>query len=186
MKKPELQELALSQDVAIYHPEGHEKEGKELTVPELKEAVEAKVAELETAHADDQAEADAARESVADEPTDEPTDDEPEETPKEKAVREANEAMHADAKKTRTRRARRAAAADPEAGILAKMGVKVSQGDRTMAAKHGYPVAVPGGKPYVTRAGFNCSFGGGYRHIDTIVLLTDAEAAHKSEFITAL
>lgn len=173
MTKPELQEEALQLEVSIYYPDGHEKEGKELTVEDLKTAIADKKAQLEAEHQERQAEADAAREGGNDEDNDDEDNDDEEE-------QEAKPDP-----KPRKARGKKAQVADPPAERLKLMGCgKPSDKDRSLAAKHGYPVAVPGGKPYRTDVSFNCSLGGGLRPAGSVVILTDEQAEHKKDFIT--
>ncbi len=56
--------------------------------------------------------------------------------------------------------------------------------DFALAQKHGYPVAVPGGKAYITRVSFHDTLGGGERPAGSVVILHDAHATNKLEFLT--
>ena len=167
MNKTELQEKALQLEVSIYYPEDHEKEGKELTKDDLERDVNAKVDLLQVEHAQRETDKQKARESIAADDGDDDGDQDGNDEAPPKAKR-----------RTKT------VVVDPKASILKAMGLKVSDKDRTLARKHGYPVAVPGGKAYRTKFSFNCALGGGLRPMGSIVILTDANAEHKADSIT--
>lgn len=158
--KTQLQEQILQLDGSIYYPEGHTKEGKELTKADLVDAIDlARTAALD-AHQIEQDEADKAREPIeGDEP-----DPEPESTPEPAPAPTPAPA--------------------PAPASRKKKGLAATSSDRALAKKHGYPVVIPGGKAFTTSASFNCAFGGGLRPIGSVVILNAAHAAHKAEFLT--
>ncbi len=163
MNKAELQERALDLELEIRHePEQDQDHGKELTVAELKEAIGTAEEALEVSNAAEESAKDEARASATETPT------------------EATEGHISDADGSVSAANTEAAPSpSPTAG-------RKRLSDAAMAKKHGYPVTVPGGKPYKTRVSFNCSAGGGLRPADSVVLLNDREAEHKAEFITAV
>lgn len=61
-----------------------------------------------------------------------------------------------------------------------------NKADKALAKKHGYPVVIPGAKAYRTKLSFHCAYGGKFRQMGSIVLLTDAHAANKKEYLTAI
>lgn len=168
--KVELQEQALQQEVPIFHPTVGDAEPKELTKTELEVAIAAKVEQLQA----ETVEAEKAREPIPAEPEPEPAADKPDD------VRMAGPGGQA-----RQPRKRRATVADPSAEMLKAYGLrKPTDKDRALAKKHSYPIAVPAGRAYTTVASFNCSLGGGVRPMNSVVILTDEQADHKSEFVT--
>lgn len=71
------------------------------------------------------------------------------------------------------------------AELVALCGLpKATEQDAELARHFGYPVIVPGGKPYVTSISFNCALGGKLREAGSVVILTDAHARNKLEFLT--
>lgn len=178
MTKADLQEEALQLEVSIYYPDGHEKEGKEMTVEDLKAVVAERKAALEAEHQQRQADAAAARDGADEEADEEDGTDEEEEDEEEDEPAPAPKAARKSRKKA-------APVVDPPAERLKLMGCrKPGDKDRALAAKHGYPVAVPGGKAYRTSVSFNCSLGGGLRPAGSVVILTDEQAQHKKDFLT--
>lgn len=159
--KPVLQEEALQLEVSIYYPEGHEKEGKELLKDDLVEAIANKKAEVATKHEADEKAKQAARDA------DKPGENPPEPKPVPMSKRQSGSVRDADP------------------SLVAAHGLNpVTDKDRALAKKHGYPIAIPGGKPYRTSVSFNCSMGGGLREMGSVVILTAYQAEHKAEFIT--
>jgi len=73
--------------------------------------------------------------------------------------------------------------ADPK--LLTALGLSKPTGaDLALAKEHAYPVAIPGAKPYEIRVSMQCAFGGGLRPAGSVMLLTDAHAAKKREYLT--
>ena len=160
--KSQLQEQALQLEINIYsEPEGDD-DPKELTKAQLVEAIEAK--EAANTEADGQ----------------QTNDDE--------AVRQT--ARDADAAEVKRQADADAAAAssttvDPADELLKRMGIDgPSAADRKLAKKHGYPIAVPGGKAYRATTSLNCGMGGGLRQAGSVIILSDAHAANKLDYLT--
>ncbi len=174
--KTALQEQILQLDGSIYYPEGHDKEGKELTVDDLKTAIDiAREAALAAHVVEEEAKAEARR----------PLPEEPE--PELELEEQADEPKVTKSRKSGGRkRAVVAPVRDPPADILKKNNVTVSEADRKMARKHGYPVAVPGGKAYKISVSMNCIFGAGLRQANSIVILDEVEADAKSDYLIAV
>ncbi len=163
MKKVDLQEQALHLEVPIYHPANEEGTQKELTVLELKDALAAKQAKIEEERAERDKAAAKAREPLPEADEDELDPADPADAPPPVASSPVN---------------------DPHPERLQMYGLgRPSDADRELAKKHGYPIAVPGGKPYKTCVSFNCSLGGGLRPMGSVVILTDAQAVHKADYI---
>jgi len=159
--KLELQEEALQLGVDIY---GDADSNDELTKADLKSAIAVALAENAAQAEADKAEADSARASAA-------------EADKAEV---AAQAAKDDAVKSPT-------TVDAAPELLKKMGLPgSSKADRELAIKHGYPVAIPGGKAYRTRISFHCAMGGGERPMGSVVILTDAHAANKLEYLKAV
>ncbi len=173
--KPELQEQALQLEISIYYPEGHEKAGKELNKEELTEAVATARTAALAAHEAEEVAKEEARQPLPEEPEEPEADDEPVAPVKASKSRKGGRKLEA------TPLVR-----DPPAPILLKNGVTVCDADRKMAKKHGYPVAIPGGRPYKTAVSINCIFGGGLRPLGSTVILDDVEADRKADYLTAL
>lgn len=167
--KTSLQEQILQLDGSIYYPEGHEKEGKELIKADLVDAIDQLRTAALDAHKAEQAEAEQARQPTEEEsesPIDPPHPAEAEGLP-EPAPEPVAAAPMVDPPKSSKK---------PGRGVTAK--------DRALAKKHGYPVAIPGGKAFTTSSSFNCAFGGGLRPMGSVVILTAAHAAHKADYLT--
>lgn len=162
--KTSLQEQILQLDGSIYYPEGHEKEGKELIKADLVDAIDQLRTAALDAHKAEQAEAEQARQPVEEEDADSSAD-KPDPEP-------ASEPVAA------------APVVDPPKESSKKPGRGVTAKDRALAKKHGYPVAIPGGKAFTTSSSFNCAFGGGLRPMGSVVILTAEHAAHKADYLT--
>lgn len=167
--KTSLQEQILQLDGSIYYPEGHEKEGKELIKADLVDAIDQLRTAALDAHKVEQAEADQARQPVEEEDADSSVDE-----PKSEAAPEPSPAPESVAA---------APVVDPPKSSK-KPGRGVTTKDRALAKKHGYPVAIPGGKAFTTSSSFNCAFGGGLRPMGSVVILTAEHAAHKADYLT--
>lgn len=160
--KAELQEQALQLEVDIYSGVGDD--SKELTKAQLTEAIEAKLAANADAALAAEAEKGSARQSAA-----------------------VADKAESDAQSVTDVAARSETTVDAAPELLEKMGLSApSKADRALAKKHGYPVAVPGGKAYRTSVSFQCVMGGGFRTMGSIVILTDAHAKNKMQFLTAV
>ena len=163
--KTSLQEQILQLDGSIYYPEGHEKEGKELIKADLVDAIDQLRTAALDAHKAEQAEAEQARQPTEEDDADSGAD-KPDQTPSPEPEPVAA-----------------APVVDPPKSSK-KPGRGVTTKDRALAKKHGYPVAIPGGKAFTTSSSFNCAFGGGLRPMGSVVILTAEHAAHKADYLT--
>lgn len=72
----------------------------------------------------------------------------------------------------------------PPVEIMKGLGLPTpTDEDYTLAALHGYPVVVPGGKAYRTSISFNDMLAGDERPAGSVVLLIDAHASNKREYL---
>jgi len=71
--------------------------------------------------------------------------------------------------------------------LLSALGLgEPSDSDYNLAAEHDYPVAITGAKAYRTKISIHCAMGGGERPAGSVMLLTDAHAANKLEYLEKL
>lgn len=65
-----------------------------------------------------------------------------------------------------------------------RFGLTPTDADFALADKYDYPIAIPGAKPYFLKfTSVVCAYGGGERAMGTVILLTDAHAANKREYL---
>lgn len=68
--------------------------------------------------------------------------------------------------------------------LASKLGLPdATDADIALAKKHDYPVVIPGARAYVTDISMRCALGGGEREAGKVILLTDAHAARKHEYL---
>lgn len=60
----------------------------------------------------------------------------------------------------------------------------VTDEDKELAKHYDYPVVIPGAKAYKTDVSFRCAYSGSERPAGSIVLLTDAHARNKLDYLT--
>jgi hypothetical protein len=69
--------------------------------------------------------------------------------------------------------------------LAQKLGMdKATDEDIALAKRHNYPVVIPGAKAYVTDISMRCALGGGERPAGSVILLTEAHARNKLEYLS--